>query len=256
MTLERAIGGLRATGEPTDDVYADMITSILKKRGSDIPLPQAEILPTKKDFISRELLDPEITTSTFQAIWSARQEILSQKGVNLEFSIPQCPYTKEELKSLEAEGRRVGYLPYELSTQESRHLMAIIWPQMQSHSVKEGNSVTNAEDISGWFDYESAIDAPYTGTNEDQLKDEAKKQGRKGSNLNQYIVAGQDSKLFTGKYLDETRTWVRLLGSRGDGDVVHAYFYGDGDLGVYWYLGPRNHNSDLGGRSVGVPKAA
>ena len=256
MTLERAVGGLRATGDPKDAKSADKIAAILKARGGrDIPLPEdATALPTRKDFIGQELLDPETTTSTFQDIWSARQEILRKAGVNLEFSIPQCPYTQEELLKLEAEGRRVGYLPKELSTQKSRHLMAIIWPSMQSHSIQEENTITNEGKPSGWFDYESATEAPYTETNEYQLKDEFKRQGRKGLNLNQYIVAGQDSKLFTGEYLDHS-TWVRLLGSRDGGSVVYAFFPAGGLLNVYWNMNPRDHHFSFGGRSSGVPKA-
>lgn len=199
---------------------------------------------------------PELYTVTFQAIWKGNQAILKQAGVDLKLTVPECPYTKEELLKLEEEGRRVGYLPVELSTQKSRHLMAKIWPQMQSHSVKEGNQVTNEIDAFGWFDYEASIDAPYTGTNEAQLKDEFKRQGREVLNLNQYIVASQDSKLFTGEYLDQNNTWVRLLGSRFGGSVVYARFHGDGRLNVFSRLRPRFHNEDLGGRFSGVPKSA
>lgn len=241
MTLEyfervnRAKGNIKA---------ADMAQDLRAQFG-DVPLPSRE-----------RLTDPDAVTSTFQAIWQVRQEILRQKGIDLEFSLPECPYTKEELLKLEEEGRRVGYLPVELSTQKSRHLMAKIWPQMESHSVEVENQVTNEIDVFGWFDYEASIDAPYTGTNEAQLKDEFKRQGRKGLNLNQYIVAGQDSKLFTGEYLDQNNTWVRLLGSRSRGDVVYAGFRGGGRLLVYSDLSPRNHAEDLGGRSSGVPKNA
>ncbi len=199
---------------------------------------------------------PELYTSTFQAIWSANQEILNRAGIAIEFSIPECPLTKEQLLKLEKERRSVGLLPRELFTQESRRFMAIIWPQMQSHSLKEENTVTNKVNRSGWFNYESAIDAPYPNTTEKSLKNAVKKEKRHGMNLNEYIIASQDSKLFTGKYLDETSTWVRLLGSRDGGNVVDARFNADGYLYVRSSRFPRYHSSHLGGRSSEVPKAA
>lgn len=60
------------------------------------------------------------------------------------------------------------------------------------------------------------------------------------------IVAGQDSKLFTDQYSDETRKWV-LLGSRRVGRIVGGYCHWDFRSG---YPFP-----DLGGRSSGVNKA-
>src|SRR3989344_8178477 len=186
---------------------------------------------------------PELVAQTHQAIWQARGEL-----VGATYKVTPCPYTKEQLADLEANGKRVGYLPAELATRQTRHKLGEMFPKMQSHSVKEGNSVTNDESPSGWFDYEAAIEAPYLDTEEDQLKDAIEKDGRTILSLNQYIVAGQDSKLFAGQYLDETTTWVRL-GSRGDGRIVGADFHQDGDLGVDWHLRADGRNPDLGGRS-------
>ncbi|MBI2012715.1 hypothetical protein HYS90_02175 [Candidatus Curtissbacteria bacterium] len=187
----------------------------------------------------------ELVTQTHLAIWQARGEL-----VGATYEVTPCPYTQEELADLEANGKRVGYLPAELATQQTRHKLGEMFPKMQSNSVKEGNSVTNDENPSGWFDYESAIDAPHLDTKEGQLMDRIKKDGRTILSLNQYIVAGQDSKLFTGQYLDETRTWVRL-GSRGGGRVVDAVFSGGGDLNVSSGLGADFHNPGLW---VGVPR--
>lgn len=186
---------------------------------------------------------PELVTQTFQAIWKARSEL-----VGAIFKVLPCSYTQEELTELKRRGMRVGYLPPELATQQSRHILGEIFPAMQSHSVKEDNSVTNDKNPSGWFDYETAIDAPYLDTKEGQLMDRIKKDGRRILSLNQYIVAGQDSKLFTGQYLDEGRTWVRL-GSRHDDHVVDADFTADGCLRVHWLLGPGYRSPSLGGRS-------
>lgn len=192
---------------------------------------------------------PEFVTQTHQAIWQTRGEL-----VGASFEVTPCPYTQEQLANFEAKGMRVGYLPAELSTQQTRHVLGEMFLKMQSHSVQKDNSVTNDESPSGWFDYEAAIEASYLDTKEGQLKDAIKKDGRTILSLNQYIVAGQDSKLFTGQYLDEARTFVRL-GSRCDGRRVLAYFDRDGSLNVDWRLHAGDHYPDLGGRSSGVAKA-
>lgn len=192
---------------------------------------------------------PELVTQTHQAIWQARGEL-----VGATYEVPPCPYTQKELADLELNGKRVGYLPAELATQQSRHVLGKMFPQMGSYGVQKDNTVTNDKNPSGWFDYEASIDAPYLDTNEDQLMDRIKKDGRRIVTLNQYIVAGQDSKLFTGQYLDELRTWARL-GSRREGRVVDAGFSRDGGLRVFWLLGSGGHLPRLGGRSSGVKKA-
>ncbi len=190
---------------------------------------------------------PEFVTQTHQAIWQARGELVGET-----YEVTPCPHTQEELAERESRGIRVGYLPPELATQEARLKLGEMYPKMQSHSVhQEGNSVTNDENHSGWFDYESAIDAPYLDTKEGQLMDKIKKDGRRILTLNEYIVAGQDSKIFTGQYLDETTTWVRL-GSRDDGRIVRADFSQGGYLHVGWDLRADYHNPGLGGRSSGV----
>ena len=192
---------------------------------------------------------PELVTQTFQTIWQARGELVGSV-----YEVTPCPYTQEELADLEANGKRVGYLPTELATQESRHILGQMFPRMESHCVQKDNSLTNDENPSGWFDYESAIDAPYLDTNEKQLIERVTKDGRNLLSLNQYIVAGQDSKLLTSKYLDEDRTWVRL-GSRDGGRLVGANFGRGGLLHVSWPLEADDHTPLSGGRSSGVEKA-
>jgi len=196
---------------------------------------------------------PELINETFETIWYVRGRL-----VGLTFEVTPCPYTKEELADLKAEGRRVGFLPPKLATQQVRHRLGEIFPKMQSHSIHKDNLVTNDEDPSGWFDYEAEIDAPYTNTTEEQLRDKLEEDERRLLSLNQYIIAGQDSKLFTEKYLDETGTSVRLGSRKQDRDkdrVVKAYFSKDGDLHVVWNLGERVSNPCIGGRSFRVRRA-
>lgn len=239
---------------------------ILREQYGDEPLPtHSPETPTAEDDSTATILqqavteyianphNPEVVTASFHAIWHVRAEKLKRVGV--EITLPGDGYSEEELKRLEANGRRPGYLPPELATQEARHLLAVIWPEMGSFSVKEGNPVTNEENLSGWFDYEASVDAPFTNTTEDQLRKAIKKEGKNGINLNEYIVAGEDSKLLTGRYLNEGKTGVRLLGSRYGGGVVEAYFDSYGLLTVGSILSPQYHDRGLAGRSVGVPKA-
>ncbi|MDP3724704.1 MAG: hypothetical protein Q8R11_03695 [bacterium] len=124
-----------------------------------------------------------------------------------------------------------------------------------NHSVQEENSVTNEADRFGWFDYEVSIDAPYLDTTEEQLRERIAADGRLEMNVSEYIVAGEESKLFTGKFLDQGNTWARLLGSRCDDMVVYAGFGSGGGLRVRWALNPQRHYPRLGGRSVGVKSA-
>lgn len=195
---------------------------------------------------------PEILTATFQQIWEIRAaQVADLLGKPL---APVAPVdrTKEEIARLEKEGRMLGYVPPELATQEKRHILGAMFPKMQSHSVQRGNSVTNEVARSGWFDYEAAIDGPYPNLTEDGLKRTLAQKGRPGMNATEYVIAGQDSKAFTGKYLDQDITWSRLPGSRLEGRVVGAGFYPGGRLFVRSFLGPGLHIPGLRGRSVGV----
>lgn len=239
---------------------AKIVAGVRGKLGRDIPLPkQTPKIETEKppvDLLEQAVKEykakphtPELVTQTHQAIWQARGEL-----VGATYEVTPCPYTQKELVDLETSGKRVGYLPTELATQQSRHILDEMFPKMGSESVQKGNLVTNDENPSGWFDYEAGIDAPYLDTKEEQLMERIAKDGRNILSLNQYIVAGQDSKLFTGQYLDETRTWVRL-GSRDEGRVVGASFFQFGYLRVGWDLDPAHRVPFLGGRSSGVKKA-
>lgn len=192
---------------------------------------------------------PELITQVHREIWRVRGEI-----VDARYGISPCPYTQEELATLKQCNRRVGVLPPEIATQETRYILGRIFPNMQSHSVQEGNSVTNDEDLSGWFDYKVSIRAPYKHTKEERLLRLIAEDGRKLLTLNQYVVAGQDSKVFTDHYLDEVGTSVRL-GSRHEGRLVFARFSGGGRLDVpRGGLAPNFRDRYLGGRSAGAKR--
>lgn len=194
----------------------------------------------------------ELVTKTHQAIWAIRGE-----SIEMSFDVVPCPNTQEELEKLEKEGKRVGYLPPELSTDQSREILAKMFPAMQDRSFQKDILVTNDEDFAGWFDYEAGIEPPYRRLKEYQYMERIKKDGRRMLTLNEYIVAGQDSKLFTSQYLDVTYTFSSSrLGSRRDGHIVDAGFYEDGFLRVHSYLlEPPYPYPPLGGRTSGAKRA-
>jgi hypothetical protein len=87
--------------------------------------------------------------------------------------------------------------------------------------------VTSLEEPWGWFDYETAIDAPNVETDEADLLSLTRGAGRTLLDLNQYIVASQDSFVLLGRYLDDTDTWSRIS-AQVDGHLVACRFDGPG----------------------------
>ncbi|AEA28486.1 hypothetical protein ACFQ34_03380 [Pseudonocardia benzenivorans] len=166
-------------------------------------------------------LTPDVLTQLHQTIWTERGN-----RVGLDVTVPPCPYTVDELAALDGAGRRVGYLPPEVATRSTRHVLGAMFPAMDCYSLQPDNEVENIVSRPGWFDYEAAIDAPYGDTTEAELLQRVAADGRELISLNQYIVAAQDSRLFTGHYLDERRTWPRI-GIRVTGRIVCVRFDGD-----------------------------
>ncbi|MEU7815957.1 hypothetical protein [Pseudonocardia sp. NPDC049154] len=220
--------------------------------------------------VSGELLDeprgadltPTHLTRVHQRIWTARGELAGRT-----FIVPACPSTVAELAALERAGRRVGYLPPEVATRSARHVLGTIFPLMRCYSLQPDTEVENVAGRGGWFDYEAAIDAPYLGTDETALLERVAADGRALLTMNQYIVAAQDSRLFTGRYLDEVRTWTRI-GIRVTGRIVAARFDGDeiaeglggeesvpGSLLTGYDLHPDFTSPFTGGRTSGVAAA-
>jgi hypothetical protein len=206
--------------------------------------------------------DVGATTRLFQELWRERGA-----RIGASFDVPPCPYTSDELAALHAAGRRPGFLPPELATQSSRHLLGRIFPLLRSYALFEHNPVTNLDNPSGWFDYDVAEDAPYGGTDEQGLVDTVASEGRWLASLNQYVVATQDSVVLTGRYLDERGTWSRfahyvggrMVCSRVDGAEPPAGTRTEepleGALLVAYDVGPGDRFDQLGGRSVGAPSA-
>lgn len=191
----------------------------------------------------------ELVTSYWQTLWRVWGE-----RADLSLTIPLCDRIAEEINQLEKEGRKLVYVPGEVASQENRHLLGQMFPEMNQPSVRKGNFVTNESNQGGWFDIEASLDNPNVNITERDLENRFKKQGKAGQRINTHIVGSQDAKLQTGHYFDENN-WSRLLGSRGDGRVVRVLFRVDSGLDVRWGLVSRGRLARWGGRSEGVKKA-
>ncbi len=192
---------------------------------------------------------PELVTATWQTVWQSWGE-----RVDLKLPVPSLDRTPEELVELEKNGNMLVFVPDRLASQEGRHLLGEIFPEMRSYSVEKGNPVTNEHNRGGWYDIEKSLDVPHTNTTEKEAKKIFDKQERNGQRLNTYIIGSQFSKLTAGHYFDES-TYSRMPGSRREGRVVGALFNPSGDLSVRPYWDPRFRGRSLGARSEGVKKA-
>ncbi|WP_132975282.1 hypothetical protein [Pseudonocardia dioxanivorans] len=204
---------------------------------------------------------PEEVTASLQRLWDERGA-----AVGRTFTVTPCPYSAEEIAALQEDGRRLAYLPPEVATRAGRHWLGKIWPLMECFSVLEDNVVSNVVNPSGWFDYESQIDAPNVNLDQAALLAEVERQGRTLLTVNQWIVAAQDSRVLTGKYLDETRSWVRVNSGIDPGRILAVHIDGpnmavdltdedavDGSMIMAYDLSPHDAVEGCGGRTSSVP---
>jgi len=192
---------------------------------------------------------PELLTKMHRVIWKYREDKLRKKNIDISLTIQDCPLSQAEIEKLESEGKKISYLPPELSTQSSRHIMAKIWPEMKHQSCTKDNLFENDMERFGWFDYEGRNDFANSTLNEKELLELFEGEGRLGMNLSEYIVASHDNKLLTRNYLDQN-TWSRLPGTSVKGKIVNACFGNFGLLIAYRNLSPEFIDPRLGGRSV------
>lgn len=151
------------------------------------------------------------------------------------------------------------FLPEVASTSEGLSLLSKVYPAMMWDEqnvpalVSNVDKTDNVINLFGWLKPEKSIDAPFAGTDETKARAAIAGKHRLAQTLNVYGEAGQESKLLTGHFLDEVRTWVRILSSRSGGRVVEARFHRSGSCNVYWDLQPGYGGFELlGARSVGV----
>lgn len=202
---------------------------------------------------------PEYLMGYMQAFWNSRRAIigLSKKDI----LVADLPWSSEQIAQFrgldalpdKAEGIRdmAGFIPEVVASDLT--LVKKGFPEVQFYfygGLGDISQVNKTYILAGWKRTEAEIDAPYARTTEQGLREKVDSLGRRGLNLNAYTVFGVLSRDLTGKYLDQTRTAVRLLGASFGGRVLGAKFSAFGRLDVYSYLDPQVQRSGWGGRSA------
>lgn len=167
-------------------------------------------------------LSADQQTRLHRAVWAERA-----RRLDVPVEVSPCPYDDARLAELHGQGRTVGYLPQELSSHFTRDRFLALFPDLDCYAVPPANGFVNTVDIWGWFDYETAPEAPLRGFVERDALEAVAAEGHTMLTLDQYIVASHDQHLLTGHHLDDRRSWTRLATSY-DGRLVAARF--DGDL--------------------------
>lgn len=175
--------------------------------------------------------------------------------------VPDCDWTEEavrrpmkDVRGKDVPGMMV-YHPQEFLGKEGLVRLSQMYPYLRSYSVGGDTPITDTHTTTGWIKVEAVIDAPNLNTTQRQLEELAIKRGYLGQRATTYILAGQASRDLTGRYLDEVRTYTRLLGSRRGSKVVDARFGSDGYLDVGCGLEPGYQAPSLGGRFEEVKRA-
>lgn len=210
--------------------------------------------------------DPQMYLNYQEAHWNLHGRVMGLPHSDL--VIPDVPWKEDQMRQFMGEGS-IGlltgmqdipfYLPQVVSGKEGLSFFSKAYPWMRWNDKDMANAEIQNVDgegnpiqLFGHLRTEAAIDAPHTRTNEGQAADILARSGRRGHTLNTYVVAGDQSKLLRGKYLDQDRTMVRLMLSRAHGRVVSALFFPSGYCDVDLSLRPGNVGPRLGVRSVGV----
>lgn len=185
----------------------------------------------------------ELITEFHGALW---RQIGAIAGVNIAVPVFE---SQKDIKEQEGRGKGIIFVPEGHAAQNQRlrivsALSKIVGNEFvpNNWSVQDDNSVTNDVLHTGYRWVDMAINAPHANTSDQSAGDLMKKskpeEGADGMNLSEYVIAGLQSKLVTGKYLDEVKTWVRLLESRHEDFIVYTKFNPDGRLHVRSSFGP------------------
>lgn len=240
--------------KPRADLYSALAAEERAKRTPETfpdgqraqagPSPKVEaVRPQEALSKSQEIPTAESLTAQWRERW-----VQWGRRISRGYNVPDLTATPEQVAEIYKGGRKIIYLPSELTGKRGLENLGIIFPVMRSWATSDGTTVVSDFTEGGYLAVESSLDAPNLRTDEKQLRNLFESQGRKGMNLPTYIVASQDSKLQAGHYFDE-KTWSRLLSSRCVG-VLRASFDPGGGLNVGSLLGPRGQGPGLGGRSL------
>lgn len=238
------------TGYPIEEVLikremkkqaTNKVTANIKK---GVKLSQDELNEKYKTFrnANEEYVNFHHKSGFETKYWQARWGYYGAK-IGLEIKVPECDRTMQEKRELEGKGRKLIYVPPELSTIEGLNLLNEMYPTLELDT----ENIINEKDVSGWIDVEASPNTPRKGTNEDELREQYKIEGLMGMNLNVYIISSLENKYREGKYFD-AQTWSRLSSSK-NGRRLDASFWGDGSLHVDM-PSPETTDIFLGGRSM------
>lgn len=191
--------------------------------------------------------DSELLTKFIHSFWT---EVGKKIGKTI--IVDKFLLTSKEIKERQVKGDMAIFDPDGVGKED----LGIMFPNLDSWALREGNSIVDITNNSGWLWIEASVDSPNRKINKDELEEKFKKEGKQGQSLKSYIIGSIISKLITGKFFDEGPTWTRLLGS-SDSDVdriLECDFGIDGRLGVGPTHFPWERSKSSGGRSEEVIK--
>lgn len=236
-----------ATGYLIEEVIEKKIEKIEKREKNRKGFKISDEEERLRLKIFRNAIDEYENSGAEREYWQASWEYYGAR-IGLKIKVPECDRTMEEKRELEEKGRKLIYVPPELSTPKDLGLLNDMHTMLQLDT----ENIINEKDVSGWIDVEASPNTPRKRTTENELREQYKNEGLMGMNLNVYIISSLENKYREGIYFD-AGPWVRLLGSSKNGKVIDASFRADGSLGIDT-PSPETTNLFLGGRSMGVKK--
>ena len=205
---------------------------------------------------------PECLADYMEYFWKNRRIKLGVSVSSL--AVDTCPWNEDQIAKFrgvealsdKAEGVRdiVRFIPEVVAG--DLELIKRGFPEINFYlygGLINLSDIKNEYVLKGWGRSEAEIDAPYTDTTEQGLKDIFVSLGRQGLTVPAYAIFGVFSRDFTKKYLDQIRTIIRTVGSvKGSseaGRVLDARFNPVGYLYVSSDWNPGDRNGSIGGRS-------
>lgn len=195
-----------------------------------------------------------------QAFWTHYGGLMGVSSRNI--AVPQAPFDDQEINDFRnADEPDMGlFVPEIVADVDGLPLLGKAFREMSCWVLQEGHGIRNVYVLKGWGVTEASLESPYrtnqkgeiTGLTEAVLRkliEEDRK--RQGLTVNVFPIASRMNEHTTGKNFD-LHTDSRLLGSLGDGGVLSATFYEDGDVGAFSGLDAQGDFPSLGGRSWGA----
>ena len=198
-----------------------------------------------------EFLTPKFQTEFWKDMFADDKSIV----------VPQCDWDEEAIRRpmVDVKGEQVSsmlvYHPDKFTEHEGLIHLGGRYPSLGSYSVREGTTIRNNHETTGYVKVEAVLGAPNLNTKEGDLTKHLEGHSNyKGQRESTYILLGQALFVLTGQYPD-IQTISRLPGSSRDGRMIYAYRNSDGYLRVRWDLDPQDRYPSIGGSFEEVKKA-